>query len=188
MALLPSMSTISYADLGEGFSLRRCSATRRMEGCARNRVCIVGFTSIDYTTVDLALMVIGAIAVPLQTNAPVTILRPIVEETEPVLIACSIDTLEDASQLIATHPAAQLLVFDIHPSVDARRDAVSAARERLSEQGPTFEMMTLPSAISIGHQLPTSDAQPPTPMMHWRCCCIPRVAPAVPRAPCTPRR
>ena len=90
-----------------------------------------------------------------------TILRPIVEETDPVLIACSIDTLEDASQLIATHPAAQLLVFDIHPRVDAHRDAVAAARERLSEPGRTFEMMTLPSAMSIGRQLPTSDAQPP---------------------------
>ena len=163
MALLPSMSTISYAELWERVSALAAMLSHPSHGGVRagDRVCMVGFTSIDYTTVDLALMVIGAMAVPLQTNAPVTSLRPIVEETEPVLIACSIDTLEDASQLIATHPAAQLLVFDIHPSVDDHRDAVAAARERLSEQGPTFEVMTLPSAISIGRQLPTSDAPPP---------------------------
>ena len=48
-----------------------------------DRVCVLGFTSVDYTTVDMALVQIGAVAVPLQTSAPVAQLRPIVAETEP---------------------------------------------------------------------------------------------------------
>ena len=48
-----------------------------------DRVAMLGFTSVDYTTVDMALVQIGAVSVPLQTSAPVAQLRPIVAETEP---------------------------------------------------------------------------------------------------------
>ncbi len=43
-------------------------------------------------------------SVPLQTSAPLTQLQPIIAETEPVLIASSIDYLDDAVELIRTGP------------------------------------------------------------------------------------
>ena len=66
MALLPSMSTISYAELRERVSALAAMLSHPSHGSVRagDRVCMVGFTSIDYTIVDLALMVIRAIAVP----------------------------------------------------------------------------------------------------------------------------
>ena len=41
-----------------------------------DRVATLGFTSADYTIVDMALSLTGAVSVPLQTNAPVEQLRP----------------------------------------------------------------------------------------------------------------
>ena len=45
--------------------------------------------------------------VPLQTSAPVAQLRPIVAETEPRVIAASIDYLDDAVELVADRPHAR---------------------------------------------------------------------------------
>jgi fatty acid CoA ligase FadD9 len=56
-------------------------------------VCVLGFTSVDYTIIDVALIRLGAVAVPLQTSAALTQLAPIVAETEPGIIAASIDHL-----------------------------------------------------------------------------------------------
>ena len=51
-----------------------------------DRVATLGFTSADYAIVDMALSLTGAVAVPLQTSAPVPQLHPILLETEPVAI------------------------------------------------------------------------------------------------------
>ena len=51
-----------------------------------DRVATLGFTSADYAIVDMALSLTGAVAVPLQTSAPVAQLHPILLETEPVAI------------------------------------------------------------------------------------------------------
>ena len=89
---------------------------------------ILGFTSIDYTTVDMALLRLGAVSVPLQTSAPVAQLRPIAAETEPVAIASSIDFLDDAVELALTgHLPERLVVFDYHAEVDDHREALEAA-------------------------------------------------------------
>src|SRR5262249_37175330 len=109
--LLSRFDTITYRELSN-----RVNAVAA--GLAQNpvrpgdRVAILGFTSIDYTTVDMALQTLGAVSVPLQTSAPVTQLRPIAAETEPVVIASSIDFLDDAVELMLTgHLAERLLVF-----------------------------------------------------------------------------
>ena len=67
-----------------------------------DRVCVLGFTCLDYTAIDMALVQIGAVSVPLQTSAPVAQLRPIVAETEPAVIASSVDYLDDAVELAQT--------------------------------------------------------------------------------------
>ena len=98
-----------------------------------DRVAILGFTSVDYTTVDTALIELGAVSVPLQTSAPVTTLRPIVAETEPTVIAASIDFLDDAVELVKSGPAPRrLVVFDYRPRVDAQREAFEAAKAALA--------------------------------------------------------
>ena len=74
-------------------------------------------------------------SVPLQTSAPVAQLRPIVAETEPSVIAASVDYLDDAVELVSHRPPpARLIVFDYHPEVDDHREALDAARSRLAQR------------------------------------------------------
>jgi len=122
-----------------------------------DRVAILGFTSIDYTTVDMALLRLGAVSVPLQTSAPVAQLRPIAAETEPVVIASSIDFLDDAVELMLTgHLPERLVVFDYHAEVDDHREALAAAIDRLAETPIVVE--TLADALVRGNTLPTPPA------------------------------
>ena len=98
--LLPRFDTVTYRELSDRVNAVAAALT---ENPVRpgDRVAILGFTSIDYTTVDMALLRLGAVSVPLQTSAPVAQLRPIAAETEPVAIASSIDFLDDAVELDA---------------------------------------------------------------------------------------
>src|SRR5882757_5876696 len=125
--LLPRFDTITYRELSDRVNAVAAALTQNPVRPG-DRVAILGFTSIDYTTVDMALLHIGAVSVPLQTSAPVTQLRPIAAETEPVAIASSVDFLDDAVELALTgHLPEQLVVFDYHPEMDNHRAALDAA-------------------------------------------------------------
>ena len=116
-----------------------------------DRVATLGFTSADYAVVDLALSLTGAVAVPLQTSAPMTQLHPIVVETEPVAILSSVDHLDDAVELALTAFAPKrLVVFDYHPQVDDEREAFESAVSRLADLHVTVE--TLDDVIARGAQ------------------------------------
>ncbi len=97
--LQPRFDTVTYGQLWDrvqAFS----AALRDQPVRPGDRVAILGFTSIDYTVVDTALTQLGAASVPLQTSAPHAQLQPIIAETEPVLIASSIDYVDDAVELV----------------------------------------------------------------------------------------
>jgi fatty acid CoA ligase FadD9 len=122
-----------------------------------DRVAVLGFTSVDYTTVDMALIQAGAVSVPLQTSAALTQLRPIVAETEPSLIASSVDYLADAVELALTgHAPVRLVVFDYYPKVDDHREAVEAACAGLA--GTPVIVETLDEMIERGKPLPAAPA------------------------------
>jgi fatty acid CoA ligase FadD9 len=150
--LLPRFDTITYRELSD--RITALAAALNQDGVeAGDRVAIVGFSSIDYTTVDMALMHVGAVAVPLQTSAPVAQLRPITVETEPVAVAASVDFLDDAVDLLLTgHPAKRLLVFDYRAEIDDHRAAVEAATDRLAEAAIVVE--PLPEVLERGRTLP----------------------------------
>ncbi len=116
-----------------------------------DRVATLGFTSADYAIVDMALSLTGAVAVPLQTSAPVPQLQPILTETEPVAILSSVDHLADAVELALTaHAPSRLVVFDYHPEVDDHREAFEAATARLAELNVSVE--ALDDVIALGAQ------------------------------------
>jgi fatty acid CoA ligase FadD9 len=115
---------------------------------------VLGFTSVDYATVDMALVQLGAVSVPLQTGAPVSQLEAIVAETEPRVFASSVDYLGDAVELVLTaHAPARLVVFDYCPEVDDQREAVDAARTRLAEAGNPAVMEALTELLERGESL-----------------------------------
>ena len=99
LELLPRFDTVSYRQLWNRVGAVASALTNDPVHALRpgDRVCVLGFTSVDYTIVDVALVQVGAVSVPLQTSAPVTQLRPIVAETEPSVIAAEIASLGRAS-------------------------------------------------------------------------------------------
>ncbi|QUR67172.1 carboxylic acid reductase [Mycobacterium spongiae] len=159
--LLPEFETLTYAELWDragGFATALSADHSVRPG---DRVCVLGFNSVDYTTIDIALIQLGAVSVPLQTSAPAAGLRPIVAETEPSVIAASIDNLADGVELILTgHAPRRLVVFDYHPEVDTQREALAAARSRLDASAVLIE--TLDDLVERGQSLAPSAATPRT--------------------------
>jgi fatty acid CoA ligase FadD9 len=156
LELLPRFETISYREVWDRVGAIAAALAGDPVRCG-DRVCVLGFTSLDYTTIDMALVPMGAVSVPLQTSAPVGQLRPIVAETEPTVIASSVDYLDDAVQLVLTgHTPARLIAFDYHPEVDAQREAVEAARTRLAEAGRPVIVETLAEVLARGKALPAA--------------------------------
>ncbi|ASX01327.1 MULTISPECIES: carboxylic acid reductase [Mycobacterium] len=154
--LLPRFETITYGELGERVS----ALGRAWAGDAvrpGDRVCVLGFNSVDYATIDIALGTIGAVSVPLQTSAAISSLQPIVAETEPSLIASSVNQLPDAVELILAgdHVPGKLVVFDYQPQVDDQREAVEAAAARLADSGVAVE--ALADVLRRGKDLPAPE-------------------------------
>jgi fatty acid CoA ligase FadD9 len=128
--LLPRFDTITYGELWKraGAVAAALSNTDSRRVRFADRVCMLGFASIDYATIDIALTQLGAVAVPLQAGTPAHQLRPIVAECEPTAIACSADYLDDGVELVSSLPVpAHLVVFDYHPEVDRHREDFGAA-------------------------------------------------------------
>ena len=152
--LLPRFGTLTYRQMADrvGAVAAAWAGDPIKPG---DRVCMVGFASVDYATVDLALTLLNAVPVPLQANAAVAQLPPVVAETEPTVIAASVDYLSVAVGLVSTeHAPARLVVFDYHPQVDDHREAVDAARARLAEMGSPVVVELLTDVVARGTMLP----------------------------------
>ncbi len=158
--LLPWFDTVTYGELAD-----RVDAVSRAlsDGvvAAGDRVCVLGFTSVDYTSIDVALGRIGAVSVPLQTSAAIAQLLPIVTETQPTVLAASVDYLSDAVDLLlaaadAGHTPGRLVIFDYRPEVDDHREALQSAHQRLTNIGLTIE--TLNEVRERGAGLPAVPA------------------------------
>ncbi|GFG76216.1 carboxylic acid reductase [Mycobacterium botniense] len=153
--LLPRFDTLTYRQLADRVGALTAAWA---DGVITpgDRVCVLGFTSVDYTTIDIALAFLGAVSVPLQTGAAITQLAPIVVETEPGVIAASIDYLPDAVELARTaHTPARLVVFDYRPQVDDHREALDSARARLA--GSAVPVETLPDVLQRGTSHPPAE-------------------------------
>jgi fatty acid CoA ligase FadD9 len=163
LELVPRFETVSYRELGDRVGALARALTHDCVQ-AGDRVCVLGFNSVDYATTDMALNVIGAVSVPLQTSAAITQLQPIVAETQPTLIAANVNQLSDAVELIrgaaeTGSAPAKLVVFDYHPQVDDEREAVEAARERLADTPVVVE--SLADVLERGSTLPPAPSAAP---------------------------
>src|SRR5277367_3980007 len=78
--LLPWFDTVTYGELATRVDALSRALTDGVVA-AGDRVCVLGFTSVDYVNIDIALGVIGAVSVPLQTSAAIAQLLPIITET-----------------------------------------------------------------------------------------------------------
>src|ERR1700689_1069640 len=158
--LMPWFDKVTYGELAHRVNeLSRALADGLVS--AGDRVTVLGFTSVDYATIDVALGVVGAVSVPLQTSAAITQLKPIVLETEPTLFAASVDYLSDAVDVIlagaeAGHTPGRLVVFDYRSELDDNREALQSAHDRLADLSLTIE--TLDEVRERGAKLPATPA------------------------------
>ncbi|WP_328608482.1 carboxylic acid reductase [Amycolatopsis sp. NBC_00345] len=166
LELVPRFETITYGELWD----RVGAVVAEWHHDARNPlapdefVAILGFTSTDYTTLDLACTRIGAVCVPLQAGATAGHLKPIIAETEPRILAASVENLDTAVEAIAESASVRrLLVFDYHAEVDEEREQFEAARQRLAESGSTVVLDTLADVIARGQALPPAPEFDPGP-------------------------
>lgn len=147
---LPRFETISYRELWERVGACAGALTDNAVSAA-DRVCVLGFTGIDYTTIELALLRLGAVAVPLPSGTAANQLSPIVAETEPTVIASSIEQLAVGVELaLASPPTKLLVVFDYRLEVDDHNDAIQSARSRVADAGSRVVIDTLSGLIERG--------------------------------------
>jgi fatty acid CoA ligase FadD9 len=161
--LQPRFDTLTYR---ETWNRVRALADALADNPVRPGDCVatLGFSSADYVIVDMTLSLTGAVAVPLQTNAPLQQLHPILVETEPVAILSSVDHLEDAVELVLTaYTFERLVVFDFHPQVDDHREALASAAARLADHHVTVEslddVINRAPAHTDGPDVPSSDSE-----------------------------
>ncbi|MBB4854416.1 long-subunit acyl-CoA synthetase (AMP-forming) [Mycobacteroides chelonae] len=163
LRLLPRFDTVTYGELWSrttsvAASWHHDPAHRVKSG---DLVATLGFTSIDYTVLDLAIMILGGVAVPLQTSAPASQWTTILAEAEPNTLAVSIELIGTAMEsVLATPSIKQVVVFDYAPEVDEQREAFEAASARLAGTGIVIE--TLDSIVTRGRELPAAPLYAPS--------------------------
>ena len=109
-------------------------------------VCIMGFTGVDFATLDTACLYTQAVTVPIQAAYGFETLKGMLEVIEPVTLASAVADLDMAVRLIEAIPSLRsLIVFDMDEGVDDERDAVAKAEHSLSEIGRPVAVTTLPA-------------------------------------------
>ncbi|MGQ4618568.1 carboxylic acid reductase [Nocardia sp. R7R-8] len=158
LTLLPRFDTITYGDLWD--RVRAVAAAWHGDADTPLRagdfVGILGFTSSDYTTLDLACVHLGLVTVPMQSSAPLAQLTAIVAETEPRVLAATPELLDAAVTCALSDRGPQrLIVFDYHPNDDDQRAAFDAARARLAEARSPVRVESLDEVLARGRSLPS---------------------------------
>ena len=158
---LPEFETIAYAELE-----RRVRAVvtvwqhdegRRVE--PREAVCILGFASTDYATLDLACALAQAMAVPLQTSLAGQDLERIISDTEPVVIAATTADLVIGAQLAARQQSVHTLVaFDLDLRIGADREQWTKAAAQLA--GAATTLVTIEDLVAAGSGRPWEPLAP----------------------------
>ncbi|GAA5049695.1 carboxylic acid reductase [Nocardia callitridis] len=127
-------------------------------------VASIGFTSVDYATLELACLQSGLVSVPLQAGATATQLASILAETEPRVLAATPELLDTVVECVLAGTAPEVVtVFDFHPEVDDEREALESAKVRLAEAGVRTRLDTLDALIARGRDLPRAPLFVPAP-------------------------
>jgi fatty acid CoA ligase FadD9 len=155
--LLPRFDTISYGELW--------ARVRALGTAWRHHpqhpinvgdfVASVGFASPDYLTIDLVCAYLGLVSVPLQHSAPVSQLRPIIDEVEPRVLAASAAYLDVAVESVLNSASLRhVVVFDYQPEIDDHREKFERAQQRLRAVGMPVLIETIEQVVERGSALP----------------------------------
>ena len=170
LRLLPEFTTTTYGELWErtgAVAAELSSPDSRRPVKSGDFIALYGFTSVDYTVLELACIRLGAVYVPLQSSTPTSRLGPILAETDPSVLATSLVVLDSAVELVlASESKPRLVVFDYHPEVDDERERFEGARARLARAGLSSgpdAIDTLTAVTERGRALPAAPLYRPEP-------------------------
>lgn len=155
--LLPEFDTTSYRELWSDVAAVASAWSQAAEAPVRagDFVATIGFASGDYLTVDLVCGYLGLVAVPLQHNAPVSRLQPILAETEPAVLAVSAAYLDLAVESVrGSRSLRRLVVFDFAADVDEDRERLARAKDQLAAAGTNVVVETIGEVVERGRALP----------------------------------
>lgn len=156
-ALRPEFDTVTYGELWRRASAvsAELSRTHRFDGGDDDFIALLGFTSIDYTVMELACVQLGCVSVPLQSGAPVGQQVAILSETEPTVIAAGIEYLTEAVDAVLAGPQPdRIVVIDFDPAIDDHIDALRDGVQRLTDNSCPTALHTLDLVITHGETLP----------------------------------
>lgn len=120
-------------------------------------VTLIGFASIEYATLWMAGIHVGAVLVPMQANGALPQLQRVHDETQPKWIAVSGEYLDTAIELVtAGHHPDGVLLFDHDSAVDDDRERLERARARLTSAGLPDLIIPLDEALARGQSLPAA--------------------------------
>ncbi|MDH6120136.1 fatty acid CoA ligase FadD9 [Kitasatospora sp. GAS204A] len=154
LELLPGFETVTYAELWQRVGRLATAWADPAGGGLRagDFVATLGFTSVDYATIDLACMYLGTVSVPLATGSSAVRLAPVVAETQPRLLAADLGSIDAAvDTVLASDSIERLVVFDCDLRVDDHREALRAAVDKLGERAT---VVSLRDELGRGGQLP----------------------------------
>lgn len=149
-------STITYGELWE--RAEAIAAAWHEQGIRDGDfVAILGFTSVDFASLDVAGIRLGTVSVPLQTGSTAQQRNAILDETKPTVFAVSVEHLEAAVESVLEAPSVRLVsVFDYNPGVDSHREGLQAASDKFAQAGREVRVETVTDAISRGRELPAA--------------------------------
>ena len=163
--LHPRFGTITYYELhnrvkGLANAWRHHTHHRVDEG---DFVCILGFSGIDFVTVDLACVYVRAVNVPLQTTLAGADLDGILTDTAPTAVAATVTDLVLAAQFAGSHPSIRsIIAMDYDERVDDDREQLAAAQTELAQTKSAAQLVTLDELVAFG-DFQTWEPLPPLP-------------------------
>lgn len=122
-----------------------------------DRVAILAFTSSDYAAIDIACTRLGAVSVHLQTSSAKGQMEAIIQETEPTIIAASIEYIAIAVELAkVTSLVKRVVVFDYHEKLSAHVNQVRELNLKLEKAQAPFSIEPLNNIINAAAVLPSA--------------------------------
>ncbi|AOE86172.1 hypothetical protein THL1_3624 [Pseudomonas sp. TCU-HL1] len=155
--LEPRYQTQTYAQLWArtGYVASSLHHNAQAPVHAGDTVAMLSFTNADYATLDIACIRIGAMTVPLQTGTSLADLLAVLDETRPVLLACSVEQLDTAVACITATPSIRrLVVLDVAEGASDQVSAIEQAQVRLRDSGSEVEVSTFHNDVENGKALP----------------------------------
>lgn len=135
--VLGAYETLTYKAVGQ--RVASVAAQLRSETGTRpsilpgDRVALLGFAGIDFTTVDFASNLTGITTVPLQTSGTYEQQSAVMKETMPRVLAVTVALLDRAARLVADHASVErVIVLDYRGGESEHHSAVEAAAREIS--------------------------------------------------------